>query len=140
LDVGAESLVREPKYCLLGDRETGSHSSSQNIVSKTMEAPEAWDFLKTEGPLIRTIEPSNAKALEPNTIGVVEECFDSMGDYSQTDPSVLCEIVDSLANFIPTYKDVLNRSPLPIYSGGKPLPSSLVLVLVDEISKRASGD
>lgn len=48
-----------------------------------------------------------------------EETFaDHLNNNPQTNKSVLADIEDSLKNFIPTYRDILTRKTLPIFSGG----------------------
>jgi hypothetical protein len=138
LDDGAKSLVRDPNGCILAESATNFPYSTQKHVTKTSEVLEEKVLLKPKGPLFQSIEPTFYNALEPKSIGVSEEFLYSLGDYTQTYPSVLREIDDSLANFIPSYKDVLNRSPLPICSGGEPIPSSSIKVPLDEKLKRAS--
>jgi hypothetical protein len=44
------------------------------------------------------------------------------------DPSILSEIDDSIINFIPSYRDILNRAPLSIYDGGEPVPKNLAKI------------
>jgi hypothetical protein len=77
-------------------------------VAKTSEVLEERDSLNLEGPLVRSNEPSPSTVWNLKTMGMSEDSLDSLGDYTQTDPSVLSEIDDSLVNFIPSYKEVLN--------------------------------
>jgi hypothetical protein len=52
--------------------------------------------------------------------------MESLSGHTQTEPTMQSVIDDSLVNFIPSYKEVLNRTPLPIYLGGENLPTSSV--------------
>jgi hypothetical protein len=52
--------------------------------------------------------------------------------FGQKELIVLSEIDESLINFIPTYRDILTRSPLSIFAGGEPLPKTLEKKVKDE--------
>jgi hypothetical protein len=58
----------------------------------------------------------------------------SQNHLSIQDPSILSEIEDSMLNFVPSYRDVLNRDPLSIYYGGDPVPK-----IVAKLGKEESG-
>jgi hypothetical protein len=59
--------------------------------------------------------------LEPNPPGIDEDStILEMVNYKE-DSSILSVLYESLINFIPSYRDVLSRTLLSIYVGGKPV-------------------
>jgi hypothetical protein len=80
-------------------------------------------------------KPSSLLTQEVNSSGDVEDFVGFQSVIGRNDLNVLSEIDESLVNFIPTYRDILTRSPLPIFVGGESLPKTLEKKNKDENSR-----
>jgi hypothetical protein len=66
------------------------------------------------------VETSSMVTQEAWPSGSIEESAGDLNTFGQDDLSTLSEIDETIINLIPSYRGILTKSPLAIFSGGIP--------------------
>jgi hypothetical protein len=103
------------------DPGTGGIEGSLGYALSPMENTTKKPPVGLEG----RVEPSQVSIHDVLLNGAGIDSTESHSVSCLKDPNVLSNLDETIFNFIPFYRDILTRSPLPIFVGREPVPKKL---------------